>query len=144
MGGSPYCARAFRHGTRLRESIIAHPDMTERDRPEPFKDLDDRLRRAHEASDKVAGRKPGRRSSRSGLGFAMRLGVELVSALIVGVAIGYFLDRWLGTKPWLTLLFFVLGSAAGFINVYRVMTGLGQGIGYPRDKADEDKSDPAS
>ena len=126
------------------DSVAAHPDMTERDRPEPFKDLEDRLRRAHEVSDKSAGRTPGRRSSRSGLGFAMRLGVELVSALIVGVAIGYFLDRWLGTKPWLMLLFFVLGAAAGFINVYRVVTGMGQGIGYSRGKADEDKSDPAS
>ncbi len=117
--------------------------MTERDHPAPFKDLDDRLRRARETADKAAGRKPGLKASRSGIGFAMRLGVELVAALIIGVAIGYFLDRWLGTKPWLMLVFFLLGSAAGFLNVYRVMTGLGQTVGYSRDKADDDKSDPA-
>ena len=128
---------------RLKRGVAAHPAMTERDQPAPFKDLDDRLRRARETADKAAGRKPGRGASRSGIGFAMRLGVELVAALIVGVAIGYFLDRWLGTKPWLMLVFFLLGSAAGFVNVYRVMTGLGQTVGYPRDKADDDKSEPA-
>jgi ATP synthase protein I len=46
--------------------------------------------------------------------------VEVVAALGVGVAIGLLLDRWLGTWPWLFLLFFVAGSAAGILNVYRL------------------------
>src|SRR3546814_14683548 len=54
-----------------------------------------------------------------GLGFALRIGVEIVAALIVGVGIGLLLDWWLGTKPWFPLLFFVLGAAAGFMNVFR-------------------------
>jgi ATP synthase protein I len=53
-----------------------------------------------------------------GVGF--RAGVELVSALAVGVLIGLALDRWLGTFPWLFLLFFVLGAAAGVMNIYRL------------------------
>lgn len=53
-----------------------------------------------------------------GIGF--RAGVELVSALAVGVLIGWALDRWLGTFPWLFLLFFVLGAAAGVMNIYRL------------------------
>lgn len=53
-----------------------------------------------------------------GIGF--RAGVEVVSALVVGVVIGLLLDRWLGTWPWLFLLFFVAGSAAGVLNVYRL------------------------
>lgn len=53
-------------------------------------------------------------------GFGMRAGVEVVSALVVGVAIGYGLDRWLGTWPWLFLLMFAVGSAAGVLNVYRL------------------------
>ncbi|RVT97077.1 AtpZ/AtpI family protein [Rhodovarius crocodyli] len=53
-------------------------------------------------------------------GFGMRAGVEVVSALVVGVAIGYGLDRWLGTWPWLFLVMFVVGSAAGVLNVYRL------------------------
>lgn len=54
-----------------------------------------------------------------GIGF--RAGVEVFSALVVGVAAGFFLDRWLGTWPWLFLVFFVLGSAAGVLNVYRLI-----------------------
>lgn len=53
-----------------------------------------------------------------GVGF--RAGVEVVSALIVGVGAGLLLDRWLGTTPWLFLLCFVLGSVAGVLNVYRL------------------------
>jgi ATP synthase protein I len=59
-----------------------------------------------------------------GVGF--RAGVEVVSALVVGVAIGWFLDRWLGTWPWLFLVFFVLGSLAGVLNVYRLFTPRGR------------------
>ncbi len=55
-----------------------------------------------------------------GIGF--RAGVEVVSALVVGVVIGLLLDRWLGTRPWLFLLFFVAGSAAGILNVYRLFS----------------------
>jgi ATP synthase protein I len=53
-----------------------------------------------------------------GVGF--RAGVEVVSALVVGVGLGFLLDRWLGTWPWLFLVCFVLGSVAGVLNVYRL------------------------
>jgi len=53
-------------------------------------------------------------------GSGLRAGVEVVSALVVGIGLGYGLDRWLGTWPWLFLVFFVLGSAAGVLNVYRL------------------------
>ena len=55
------------------------------------------------------------------MGVGMRVGVELVSALAVGVAIGWGLDWLLGTKPWLLALFVLLGGAAGVANVWRVM-----------------------
>lgn len=55
-----------------------------------------------------------------GWGVGLRAGVEVVSALVVGVALGWFLDRWLGTWPWLFLLFFVFGSVAGVMNVFRL------------------------
>jgi ATP synthase protein I len=54
-----------------------------------------------------------------GMAYGMRMATELVSAVIVGGLIGYALDWWLGTKPWLFLLFFVLGFAAGVLNVLR-------------------------
>ena len=56
----------------------------------------------------------------SAWGFGLRAGVEVVSALVVGVGLGLLLDRWLGTWPWLFMLFFVLGAAAGVLNVYRL------------------------
>ncbi len=79
----------------------------------------------------------------------MRLGAELVSALAIGVGIGLLLDYWLGTKPWFMLLFFMLGSVAGFMNVYRAATGMGQGVGYKPappepDKGKDDRSDKAN
>jgi ATP synthase protein I len=47
-------------------------------------------------------------------------GPQLAVALVVGLVIGWTLDRWLGTKPWLLMLFVVLGVAAGVMNVVRV------------------------
>jgi len=66
------------------------------------------------------------------MGSAYRIGVELVAALIVAVGFGWLLDRWLGTRPWLMVAFFFLGSAAGMMNVYRVANGLGLAAGYKK------------
>ena len=54
-----------------------------------------------------------------GMAYGMRMAAELVGAVIVGGLVGVGLDWWLGTKPWLFLLFFVLGFAAGVLNVVR-------------------------
>lgn len=48
----------------------------------------------------------------------LTIGLHLVSGIIVGVAIGYFLDKLFGTSPYLTLIFFFLGLLAGFKNMY--------------------------
>ena len=53
------------------------------------------------------------------MGFAFKLGSELVAAVIVGTIIGFILDGWFGTKPWLIIIFFFVGSAAGMLNVIR-------------------------
>lgn len=57
----------------------------------------------------------------SSLGVGMRVGVELVSALVVAVAIGWGLDRWLHTLPLFLVIFVVLGGVAGVANVWRVV-----------------------
>lgn len=54
-----------------------------------------------------------------GMSYGFKIGSEFVGAILVGAAIGYALDYLLGTKPWLLLLFFVLGFAAGVLNVMR-------------------------
>ena len=53
------------------------------------------------------------------MGSAFKLGTELVSAVLVGTIIGFILDTWFGTKPWLIIIFFFLGSAAGILNVIK-------------------------
>ena len=53
------------------------------------------------------------------MGSAFKLGTELVSAVAVGTIIGFILDSWFGTKPWLIIIFFFLGAAAGILNVIR-------------------------
>lgn len=47
------------------------------------------------------------------------MGLHLVSGTLVGAGLGWFLDKWLDTKPWLFLTMLVLGIVAGFMNVYR-------------------------
>ena len=54
------------------------------------------------------------------MGTAFKLGTELVSAVLVGTIIGFILDTWFDTKPWLIILFFFLGSIAGILNVIKV------------------------
>lgn len=52
-----------------------------------------------------------------------RVGTELLSGVLVGAAIGYLLDRFFDTRPWLMVLFLFLGGAAGIMNVYRFVKG---------------------
>ena len=53
------------------------------------------------------------------VGGAFKLGTELLSAVLVGTIIGFILDGWFDTKPWLIIIFFFLGAAAGMLNVIR-------------------------
>ena len=57
----------------------------------------------------------------SDLGAGLRVGVELVSALAVAVAIGWGLDHWLHTLPLFLIIFVLLGGVAGVLNVWRQM-----------------------
>ena len=53
------------------------------------------------------------------MGNAFKLGTELVAAVAVGTIIGFILDTWFDTKPWLIIIFFFLGAAAGMLNVIK-------------------------
>ena len=60
------------------------------------------------------------RANRSrGMAYGLRMSSELVAAILVGGFIGYVLDAWLGSKPWLFLVFLMLGFSAGILNVLR-------------------------
>jgi ATP synthase protein I len=61
---------------------------------------------------------------RKGLALAGRVGVELVAATVVGTGLGYGLDQWLGTGPWLMIVGVFLGAAAGVLGILRVVKTL--------------------
>jgi ATP synthase protein I len=54
------------------------------------------------------------------IGALSTVGISFVLATILGAWFGYLLDKWLGTGPWLFLLFFILGFAGGALNAYRM------------------------
>ena len=60
-----------------------------------------------------------KQSSSSNLGVAFKMSTEMVAAVVVGTIIGFILDNWFGTKPWLILIFFFVGVVAGILNVIR-------------------------
>lgn len=67
---------------------------------------------------------------------ASQVGIQLVISTFIGLAIGWFIDEHLHTSPWFTIIFFFLGIAAGFIELFRFMKrkGGGNGQGGNRDQ----------
>ena len=54
-----------------------------------------------------------------GLSYATRIGVDLVVATLIRTGIGYFADQYFNSSPWLLILGVLVGSAAGFLNIFR-------------------------
>ena len=63
--------------------------------------------------------KDDKRSNASSLGKALKISTELVAAVVVGSTIGFLLDSWFDTKPLLIICFFIMGVAAGILNVFK-------------------------
>ena len=53
-----------------------------------------------------------------GLSFFTQIGVTMAACIFVGVFLGKYLDRLLGTSPWLLLVFSLLGAAAAFRQIF--------------------------
>jgi ATP synthase protein I len=68
----------------------------------------------------------------SAIARGFRLSTELVAGVLVGAAIGWLLDRWLGSSPWGLIVFLLLGFAAGVLNVMRAAgVAPGNALGPP-------------
>jgi ATP synthase protein I len=65
--------------------------------------------------------RPEKANDVSAIRIAMRLGVEMVAALVIAVVIGWGLDRLFHTRPWIMIAFVPIGAAAGLRNVFRAM-----------------------
>ena len=84
--------------------------------------FEQRLAAAQAAAEGRTNRDPAQASAGSAsqaVNFAMRLGVELVAAMVIAVVIGWGLDRLFHTKPWLMLVMVPVGMAAGLRNLVR-------------------------
>lgn len=57
-------------------------------------------------------------------GLAMTLGTVFVSYVLAGGVIGHFLDKWLGTTPWMFLIFFFLGMGGAIYNAFKIAARL--------------------
>ncbi|MBN2198545.1 MAG: AtpZ/AtpI family protein [Candidatus Aminicenantes bacterium] len=64
------------------------------------------------------------------------LGLMLPSSIAVGLFFGYLLDKWLGTHPWLLIVFLLLGVVSGFLSLLRGLKRLG------KDDADDEHPAP--
>jgi ATP synthase protein I len=82
-------------------------------------DLADFAQRLQQKQQSLEGPEERGSSRGTSMGIAFRLVTELVAGLVVGGGIGFLLDKWLGTGPIFLLIFFVLGVAAGTLNVFR-------------------------
>ena len=72
------------------------------------------------AKDKILKRSQSSEDSQSSkLGIAFKMSTEMVAAVLVGTIIGFILDTWFGTKPWLILIFFFVGVISGILNVIK-------------------------
>ena len=72
------------------------------------------------AKKKINDNKRENNQSRSSVvGNAFKISTELVSTVVVASIIGFILDSWFDTKPWLIIVFFVIGITAGIMNVVK-------------------------
>ena len=111
---------------------VALPQMSEGGPPDPLARLGERLDRARSTrgAEPVAG--PAAAGGQQAMGVGLRIGVEFVVAVVVATGLGWALDRWLGTRPWGTIVLFFLGVGAGMTSVYRAVTGIKTAVGYRR------------
>ena len=103
---------------------------------EALRELNARLSKAREGetlgADRprdLAGQQP-----QTAMGIAFRVSVEIVSAIAIGVGVGWLIDYGLDSGPWGLLVFTLLGGIAGMLNVYRLAKGFGYTAGYKKDK----------
>ena len=105
--------------------------------------LDSRLKNARDHVQDPLNQPGAEKAEKGGaLGLAFRVSVEIVSAVAIGTLIGFLMDNWLGTRPWLMLFCIVLGGGAGILNVYRIASGFGYAVGYRNEQDETETNDP--
>lgn len=107
------------------------PNSNQRDPlKERLKSLDSRLRK-----NEMDRNLDEKKSDNVNFGNAIRLSTEFVVAILVGVGIGWTIDRFFGTAPWAMIIFLPLGFVAGVRNIMRA-AGLQTSSDSDSDAAD--------
>lgn len=95
----------------------------------PLEDLKDKIKSARERPSED--RRQSRAESESNnLRVGLTAGTEFIASIGTGAFVGWLLDNWLGTNPWLLIVFMLLGIAAGFMNLYKTTQGIGSAVGF--------------
>ena len=93
-----------------------------------LKDFNKRLENLKNLNSKIKNQKKNKNIK--DFGVYLKSGVELVSAIIVALLIGLFLDNYFQSKPIFLFIFLILGFAAGIMNVFRSVKKLGFEVGF--------------
>lgn len=101
--------------------------MSESGPPDPLRRLGEEIDKARSRDRKNRPRHRDVTSGGGAMAFGLRIGIEMIAALCVGVGLGWLADRYLGIRPWGLIAGFFLGSAAGIMNAFRAVQGMGGG-----------------
>lgn len=112
--------------------MSAVPRMSEGGPPDPLARLGERLDKARAKRGGEVAADPDMPAGQQGVALGLRIGVEFVVAVVAATGLGWALDRWLGTRPWGTIVLFFLGVGAGMMSVYRAVAGIQTAVGYRR------------
>jgi ATP synthase protein I len=116
--------------------------MTDDDkRPPTLEDVGARLKAMQDAvADKKETAKEAEESAQ-GVGVGFRIGIELVAGVLVGAALGWFIDDKLNTKPIFMLALIAVGFAASVLSVLRILKNLDQAVGLGRAMREKEARD---
>lgn len=95
-----------------------------------LKDFNKKLENLKNSNSKINNKKKNKNFK--DFGVYLKSGVELVSAIIIALVIGLFLDNYFQSKPIFLIIFLLLGFAAGIMNVFRSVKKLGFEVGFKK------------
>lgn len=87
--------------------------------------------KSHSTTLPKSGSKPGAAADDNGMGKALRISTELVGGVLVGCGLGWLIDKALGTWPAFFVVMFLVGAAAGMLNVVRAGMAMKTGPSNP-------------
>ena len=97
--------------------------------------MEEKLRNARNAgvgkpTEETLRREAAEQAENENMQLGIRAGTELLVGLVAGGGIGYGLDMYFETKPFLFIAFLLLGVCSAFLNIYKITQKIGTGVGF--------------